>query len=130
MLEATFEQPERARPHLERVDEFGSRYGNNWLEASARTQLASLDASAGELDTARSLLNRAAEAIDAAHLSSLTLTFALVTAAQLAMAEGDSQRAATAARRRPWLAPAGRADGMAADSTPGTAARRAGRRRL
>ena len=53
MLEATFEQPERARPHLERVDEFGSRYGNNWLEASARTQLASLAASAGELDTAR-----------------------------------------------------------------------------
>ena len=96
MLEATLARPESARSHLERVDDLGSRYGNNWLEASARTQLASLAASAGEIETARTLLDRAVEAIDAAHLSALTLPFALVTAAQLAMADGDSQRAATA----------------------------------
>ena len=83
-------------PHLERVDDLGSRYGNNWLEASARTQLASLAVSAGELEAARTLLDRSVDAIDATHLSTLTLTFALVTAAQLAMADGDPQRAATA----------------------------------
>ena len=95
MLEASLEHPDRARPPLERVDDLGAQYGNSWLEASARTQLASLAVSAGDLETARSLLGRAVEAIEAAHLSSLTLTFALVTAAQLARADGDSERAAT-----------------------------------
>jgi ATP/maltotriose-dependent transcriptional regulator MalT len=96
MLEMSLGRSDRARPHLERVDDLGSRYGNNWLEASARTQLASLAASAGDLETARTLLGRAGDAIDAAHLSTLTLTFALVTTAQLARAEGDPRRAATA----------------------------------
>ena len=95
MLEASLEHPDRARPPLERVDDLGAQYGNSWLEASARTQLASLAVSAGDLEAARSLLGRAVEAIEAAHLSSLTLTFALVTAAQLARADGDSERAAT-----------------------------------
>lgn len=42
------------------------------------------------------LVGRAVDAIDATHLSTLTLTFALVTTAQLAPADGDSRRAATA----------------------------------
>ena len=96
MLEMTLGRADSARPHLERVDELGSRYGNNWLEASARTQLASLAVSAGELEAARALLDRSVDAIDATHLSTLTLTFALVTAAQLARADGDPRRAATA----------------------------------
>ena len=96
MLEMTLGGADSARPHLEQVDELGSRYGNNWLEASARTQLASLAVSGGEHEAARALLDRSADAIDATHLSTLTLTFALVTAAQLAHAEGDPQRAATA----------------------------------
>ncbi|MGH9133108.1 MAG: DUF4062 domain-containing protein, partial [Ilumatobacteraceae bacterium] len=96
MLEMTLGRAESARPHLERVDELGSRYGNNWLEASARTQLASLAVTAGDPDAARALLDRAVEAIDATHVSTLTLTFALVTAAQLALAAGDLRRAATA----------------------------------
>jgi ATP/maltotriose-dependent transcriptional regulator MalT len=96
MLEMTLGRAENARAHLERVDELGSRYGNNWLEASARTQLASLAASAGDPDAARVLLDRSVDAIDATHLSTLTLTFALVTAAQLAWADGDPRRAATA----------------------------------
>ena len=96
MLEMTLGRPDSARPHLEHVDDLGSRYGNNWLEASARTQLASLAVSAGEPEAARALLGRSVDAIDATHLSTLTLTFALVTAAQLALADGDPRRAATA----------------------------------
>ncbi len=52
--------------------------------------------SAGEPEAARALLGRSVDAIDATHLSTLTLTFALVTAAQLAWADGDPRRAATA----------------------------------
>jgi predicted ATPase len=96
MLEMTLGRADSPRPHLERVDELGSRYGNNWLEASARTQLASLAVSAGDPEAARELLVRSVNAIDATHLSTLTLTFALVTAAQLAWADGDPRRAATA----------------------------------
>ena len=96
LLEMSLERPDSARRHLEHVDDLGSRYGNNWLEASARTQLASLAVSAGELEAARTLLGQSVDAIDATHLSSLTLTFALVTAAQLAWAVHEPQRAATA----------------------------------
>ena len=53
MLEMTLGHVDSARQHLEQVDELGSRFGNNWLQASARTQLASLAASAGELDAGR-----------------------------------------------------------------------------
>ena len=96
MLELSLGRADSARPHLERVDELGSRYGNDWLEAAARTQLASLAVSGGELEAARALLGRSVDAIDATHLSTHTLTFALVTAAQLAWADGDPPRAATA----------------------------------
>ncbi len=96
MLEMAFGRLDSARPHLEHLDELGSRYGNNWLEASARTQLASLAVSAGDLKTARTLLDRSVDALEATHLSALTLTFALITAAQLAWADGDPRQAATA----------------------------------
>ena len=96
MIEMTLGPADSARTHLEQVEELGSRYGNNWLQASARTQLASLAVSDGELETARTLLDRSVDAIDATHLSALTLPFALATAAQLAWADGDPRRAATA----------------------------------
>ena len=95
MLEMSVGRADSARQHLEQVDELGSRFGNNWLQASARTQLAALAASAGELDVARTLLGRSVDAIEATQLSTLTLTFALVTAAQLARADGAPRRAAT-----------------------------------
>ena len=47
------------------------------------------------LDAGRALLDRSVDAIDATHLSTLTLTFALVTAAQLARTDADPRRAAT-----------------------------------
>jgi predicted ATPase/tetratricopeptide (TPR) repeat protein len=96
MLEMTLGRADSARPHLEQVDELGTRYGNTWLEAAARTQLASLAASRGEPEAARALLDRSVDAIDATHLSTITLTFALVTTAQLARDDGDHRRAATA----------------------------------
>ena len=125
MLEMTLGRADSARPHLERVDELGSRYGNNWLEASARTQLASLAVSAGELEAARALLDRSVDAIDATHLSTLTLTFALVTAAQLALGRRRPSTSRDRARRRPRVAAASRADRVAADPAPGRSARRA-----
>jgi predicted ATPase len=111
MLEMSLGHADSARAHHEQVEELGTRYGNNWLQAGARAQLASLAVADGELDEARSLLARAVEAIDATHVSTLTLTFALVTAAELARAEGDLHRAATALgaahglRRRVGLTP-------------------------
>ncbi len=118
MLEITLGRPDSAGTHLERVDDLGTRYGNNWLEASARTQLASLAVSVGEPETARTLLDAAVDAIDAAHVSTLTLTFALITAAELALADGEPARAATALGRRRCAAPPGRADCVAADPAP------------
>jgi predicted ATPase len=99
MCEMTLGRPDRARSHLETVDELGTRYHNNWLEASARTQLAALAVSAGQADTSRALLGRAVDAIDPggnAHLSTSMLTFALVSAAELALADSEPRRAATA----------------------------------
>ena len=59
MLEITLGRPDSARTHLERVDDLGTRYGNNWLEASARTQLASIAVNAGDSEAARTLLDAA-----------------------------------------------------------------------
>ena len=126
MLEMTLGRADSARPHLEQVDELGSRYGNNWLEASARTQLASLAVSAGELEAARTLLDRGGRRHrrhppEHAHAD-------VRTRHRGPAGEGRRRRSTSGdrARRRPWLEPAGRADGMAADPAPGGSARRAG----
>jgi len=85
-----------ARAHLTTADELGGRFDNLWLRSSARSQLASVEVRAGRLDEARALLVRSVEASDDAELSTLTVSFSLVTAAQLALAEGDARRAAVA----------------------------------
>ena len=74
-------------PH--EVDELGGRFDNVWLRSSARSQLASLAVRAGRLDEARALLVQSVDAGEDAELSTLTVTFSLVTAAQLALAEGE-----------------------------------------
>ena len=112
MLEMTFGHDDRARALLLQVDDLGDRFGNNWLTSSARTQLSVLAVRAGDLDSARSLLIEAADAIEDSQPSTLTVTFALVALAQLALAEGDATRAARAlgaasglrqrAGLRPW----------------------------
>jgi hypothetical protein len=78
------------------ADELGGRFDNAWLRSTALAQLASLEAGAGRLDEARTLLVRSVDAGDDAELSPLTVTFSLVIAAQLALAGGDARQAAVA----------------------------------
>src|SRR4029450_7953558 len=85
-----------AREHLTMVDELGGRFDNVWLRSSARAQLASLEVRAGRLEEAQALLVRSVDASDDAELSTLTVSFSLVIAAQLALADGDARRAAMA----------------------------------
>jgi predicted ATPase len=103
MLEMSLGRDHTARDYLLEVDELGGRFGNTWLESSARTQLASLAVRAGQLDDARALLVEAVDAIEDTQRSALTLSFALIAYAELALAEADNGRAAMAL---------GAADGM------------------
>ena len=96
MLEATRGRDDIARQYLLEVNELGGRFGNTWLESSARTQLASLAVRAGELDEARALLVKAVDAIEDTQLSALTLSFALIAYAELTLAEADNRRAVMA----------------------------------
>jgi predicted ATPase len=95
-LEATLGRDDAAHAHLTEVNELGGQFDNNWLESSARTQLASLAVRAGRLDEARALVVESVDASEDTELSTLTVTFSLVASAQLALAEGDARRAAMA----------------------------------
>jgi predicted ATPase len=96
MVEMALGRDEAARAHLTEVDELGGQFDNNWLTATARTQLARLAVTSGRWDEARALLVGSVDASADTEVSTLSLTFALVAAAQLALAEGDGWRAATA----------------------------------
>ncbi|HWC67092.1 MAG TPA: hypothetical protein VG478_03435, partial [Acidimicrobiales bacterium] len=96
MVEMGLGNDDAARGHLAMVEELGGRFDNVWLRSSARAQLASLEVRAGRLDEARALLVRSVDAADDAELSTLTVSFSLVIAAQLALAGGDARRAAVA----------------------------------
>ena len=96
MVEMALGNDDAARAHLTMVDELGGRFDNVWLRSSARAQLASLDVRAGRLDEARALLVQSVDASDDAELSTLTVTFSLVIAAQLALADGNARHAAMA----------------------------------
>ena len=96
MVEMMLGRDEDARAHLTEVHELGGQFDNSWLESTARTQLATLAVTADRLDEARTLLMEAVDATDATDVSTLVVTFALVAAARLALAEGDTRRAATA----------------------------------
>jgi len=96
LLEATLGRDDPARAHLTEANELGSRFGNHWLESSARAQLATLAVRAGRLGEARALLVDSVHASEDAKLSTQTVTFSLVASAQLALAQGDARRAAMA----------------------------------
>jgi predicted ATPase len=96
MLEMALGRPDAARPLLAEVDDLGSQFDNSWLESTARTQLASLAVRTGQLDEAQELLTKAMGSSGHTELSILAVTFALVASAQLALARGDAERAATA----------------------------------
>jgi predicted ATPase len=96
LVEAALGRDEVARAHLGEVIALGSRLDNNWLESTARTQLAALAVRSGRLDEARTLLVDSVDGSEETEVSTLTLTFSLVACAQLAVAHGDARRAATA----------------------------------
>jgi predicted ATPase len=96
MTEMALGRDEAARAHLTEVNQLGGQFDNSWLESTARTQLASLAVTAGDLDEARALLTESVEASEESELSTLVVTFALVASAQWALAEGDARRAAMA----------------------------------
>jgi len=96
MLEMTFGRDDAARAHLTMVNDLGGQFDNNWLEACARTQLASLAVRAGRLDEARALLVASVEANEDTKPSTLTVHFSLIASAELALADGQARRAATA----------------------------------
>jgi ATP/maltotriose-dependent transcriptional regulator MalT len=96
MLELTLGQDDRARAHLSEVDELGSQFGNNWLEASSRTQRAMLAVRSGRLAEAEALLADSVRAIRETTPITLTVTFALLAHAQLAVSRDETRRAAMA----------------------------------
>lgn len=96
MVELALGRHEAARAHLVEVDALGGQFDNRWLESTARTQLAVLAVRTGQLDEARARLLESVEAGNGNELSTLVATFALVAAAQLALAEGEARSAAMA----------------------------------
>jgi tetratricopeptide (TPR) repeat protein len=96
LVEMTLGRHDEARAALTEVDELGGQLGNSWLQSAARTQLASLAVRTGRVDEGRSLLVAWAEAPDDTEHSTLTVTFALVARAELALAEGKATQAAMA----------------------------------
>ena len=117
MLEMTLGRDDTARDYLTEVNELGGQFGNNWLQSSARTQLATLAVRTGQLDDARALLAKSVDAIEDAPLSTLTVTFALVAFAQLAVAEADTRGAAHSNRCRRRAAKTCRRAGVADNAT-------------
>jgi predicted ATPase len=96
MVELALDRDDDARAHLTEAADLGVRFGNSWLESAARSQLARLAIRSGQLDDARTLLASSLDAGEPGELNTLTLTFALVAAAHLALADGDPRRAAAA----------------------------------
>ena len=96
MLEMALDDDDGASTHLSEVDALGSQFGNNWLEASARTCLAMLAVRSGKLADADALLAESVRAIRETTPITLTVTFALVAKAHLALARGVTSRAAMA----------------------------------
>ena len=96
MLELAVGHDDDASAHLREADELGSQVGSNWLESSARTQLAMLAVRSGRLADAEALLAQSVRAIEESTPITLTVTFALVAHAQVVLARGEPGRAAMA----------------------------------
>jgi predicted ATPase len=96
MLEMTRARYETAGRLLSEVKDLGERFGNNWLRSTARTQLATLALRTGDLEQARALLMESADSMEDSHLSTLTVTFALIALTELALVESNPRLAAVA----------------------------------
>ncbi len=82
-----------ALPHLREARDLAERTGGDWLIAGPQVQLGILDVLRGRLDEARALLGEALDMSLAAR-STPFVTLCLAGYAQLAFADGDSDRAA------------------------------------
>jgi tetratricopeptide (TPR) repeat protein len=96
VLEMVLGRHDAALEYLTEAEELGGQFGNRWLESTARTQLASLAVSAGDLHEARAQLVKSLDASEDTEPTIQTVSFALVADARLALAEGDARRAAMA----------------------------------
>jgi predicted ATPase len=96
MVHLAMGQVDHAEPHLLRAEALGTQQGNSWMESASRTQLAGVAVAKGDLEQARTRLHAAVEAEGTTEHSTITITFALVAEAHLALARGDAARAAAA----------------------------------
>ena len=84
------------RKHLAEANEFGTRFDNNLLQSAARTALVSIAVRAGRVGEARTLLTESVGAVEGAELSTIPVTFLLISYAQVALVKGNAPRAAMA----------------------------------
>ncbi len=92
-LETALGRYDDALRHLREARELAERPGEDWLTAGSRVQLGTLAVLRGSLDEARPLLDEAM-ALSLAARSTPFVTLCLSGYAQLALAEGDPDRAA------------------------------------
>jgi predicted ATPase len=92
-LEMTLGHYDDALPHLREAHDLAVRSGADWLIAAFPVQLGILAVLRGRLDEARPLLDEALDRSLAARRTSI-VTLCLSGYAQLALAEGDPERAA------------------------------------
>ena len=119
MLEMALGQDDSARAHLSEVDELGSQFGNNWLESSARTQLAMLAVRSGRLAEADALLAESVRAIREAQPITLTVTLRPRRPRPAGAGEERSESGGDGARRRRGPAGTCRLAGVADRSAHG-----------
>jgi tetratricopeptide (TPR) repeat protein len=96
LLELRLGRFEASRAHLAEASELGGRFGNRWLTSVARTQLATLAVRTGHLDEARALLVESMVGSDDTAISTQTMTFYLISFAELALVGDDPRQAALA----------------------------------
>jgi predicted ATPase/class 3 adenylate cyclase len=92
-LEMALGRPDGALQHLREMRELAERFGYAWLIVNSRVQMGTLAVLEGRLDQARELLD---EALDVSLTTRVirNVTLCLAAFAQLALAEGDPERAA------------------------------------
>jgi tetratricopeptide (TPR) repeat protein len=91
--ETALGRPSGARQHLRVMRELADRFGYTWLTASAQLQLGTLAIAQGRQGQARELLDEALD-LSLAIRTIRSVTLCLDAFAQLALAEGDPERAA------------------------------------
>ena len=92
-LETAVGHYDDAQRHVQETRDLAERFGYSWLAAWSRVQLGRLDIVRGRLDEARALLDEALDLSLAIYVTR-NVTLCLIAYAQLALAEGDPERAA------------------------------------